>query len=430
MMATRYWGEAETQATGYWGEAEVQATGWGEAETQATGWECRLENDNAGQANVGKGYSNKDEYAEDDKEDVDEEGTEEEEYDEDEDEYYYEDETDEEDAYYATIAEEETTERGTGMQVQPEKKSSVSELFRLPYELMFRGSFHGAKVHAAREDRFLVVNLQTRHGAGDFPSQLQNRDLWADELVHKVVKDSFVFFLLQKGNHSSEECSKVCSLYRIKEEQLPAVLVLDPITGQLLGKRSGAMTPDQFMECIVEYTNSKPSTLSKPNFVKKTPLSESASASAAGAVGQQPAAESSEAAAEAGEHHEPETAEDSAATAGACSEQEPVPVPEAESPAEEVDDDEPVEGEKMYMLRIRFPDGTVVAKEFGCNRRVASLFAFCRSVLHGAAVAGEKKAFRIMRFAGRGLEAIQDSGAATFHDLGLNCMAVVVVFDA
>ncbi|XP_066324345.1 putative plant UBX domain-containing protein 14 [Miscanthus floridulus] len=361
----------------------------------------------------------------------------------------YSEEEDDDDAYYASLAEETDGDRP---EVQPQPKESLLELFRHPYELMYRGSFHDAKVNAARGDRFLLVNLQTSTGAGDFPSKMQNRDLWADELVKKVVEDSFVFFLLQTLNSDAhlDECAKLASFYKLEKDQLPAVLVLDPITGQLLAKRSGAMMPDEFMKFVDEYMKSKPSAISVPKFVEKRPVfpapvavdaggeQELAWGSAAGAVEQEPPAVSESPAAPADDEvgeQEQEIPNNSAAAGGACSEQEPVPVPNntTELPAEMVDaaDDEPMEDEEMYKLRIRFPDGTMVAKEFGCKRRVASLFAFCRSALHGGGQhAEEKKAIRIMRFAGRALVAIQDDDAgATFEDLGLNFAAVSVVFD-
>jgi|UPI0001A860E1 hypothetical protein len=360
-------------------------------------------------------------------------------------------EEDDDDAFYASLADETDGDRPA---VQPQgpqpQKESLQELFRHPYELMYRGSFHKAKVHAARRDRFLLVNLQTSSGAGDFPSHMQNRDLWADELVKKVIVDSFVFFLLQTAGDSDahlDECLKLASFYKLEKDELPTVLVLDPITGQLLAKRSGTMMPDEFMQFVDEYVKSNPSAISMPKFVEKTPVLPAPVGDAGGeqelawgsAVEQVPPAVSESPAAPADDEvgeQEQEIANNSAAAGGACSEKEHVPVPNtAELPAEMVDvyDDEPMEGEEMYKLRIRFPDGAMVAKEFGCKRRVASLFAFCRSALHGGGgqheEEGEKKAIRIMRFAGRALVAIQDDDAgATFEELGLNFAAVSVVF--
>ncbi|OEL13217.1 hypothetical protein BAE44_0025765 [Dichanthelium oligosanthes] len=185
------------------------------------------------------------------------------------------------------------------------------------------------------------------------------------------------------------------------------------------------MAPDEFVTYIDEYTRLKPSMLmAKLELVKKTSVAggerEPASASAAVAAVEQELA-----------------APEISAPGAAAGEQKelPVPVPETteRSPAETVDDDEePMEGETMYKLRIRLPDGTIIAKEFGCKRRVASLFAFCRSAsaVRDGGEQAEQKAFRIMRFAGGGaFEAVRDDGGATFEDLRLNCAAASVVFD-
>ncbi|CAL5020649.1 unnamed protein product [Urochloa decumbens] len=308
---------------------------------------------------------------------------------------------------YASFAEDQQQPRPR------QQQGSLDDMYKLPSDLMFAGPFHFAKVRAATEDRFLLVNLQ----AQDFQSELYNRDLWSDELVRGVVKDSLVLFLAQKKSQSryglGDECSMVCTFYRLEDGQLPALLVLDPITGMLLKKRSGPMIPEDFLEFVGEYATSKPSTMSKPKFFTST--------SAPAAVEPEPAAPTEIIPKPAAEAGSDEAAE------------ERVPVPEAEQPPDEMveddDDDEPMEGEKMYRLRIRFPHGAMVAKEFGCKRKVTSLFRFCRSAMRDAGEAVETKAFRIVRFAGGRFEPVQGDGGVTFEDLDLNCATVSVVLD-
>jgi hypothetical protein len=65
-------------------------------------------------------------------------------------------------------------------------------MFRPPLELMFHGTFHYAKVHAATQDQFLLVNLQAATaGPAVFASFAHNRDLWADDAVKQTVKDNW-----------------------------------------------------------------------------------------------------------------------------------------------------------------------------------------------------------------------------------------------
>ncbi|CAN6326467.1 unnamed protein product [Urochloa humidicola] len=332
---------------------------------------------------------------------------------------------DDDDAYLASIAEEDQHQPPPRQQ----QTSSLADMYKLPVDLMCGEPFHYAKVRAAKEDRFLLVNLQ----APDFQSELYNRDLWSDEQVRAVVKESFVLLLAHKeSTYPPDECSMVCTFYRLENDQLPALLVLDPVTGMLLKKWSGLMTPDEFLKFVGTYTTSKPSTMSKPKFVFSA-----LTGAATVVVEPEPAAPLPEipksATEAAGEQQELDDKSAPATTTEAGSEaEEPVPVPEAKMvEEEEEDDEEPMQGEKMYRLKIRFPDGTMVAKEFGSNRRVASLFKFCRSTVRGGGeAAAEHKAFRIVRFAGGRFEAVQGDGGATFQDLDLNCATVSVAFDA
>jgi hypothetical protein len=126
----------------------------------------------------------------------------------------------------------------------------------------------------------------------------------------------------------------------VQDDRLPAVLLLDPITGQMLDMMSGTIKPDEFTHFINKYTNSKPSEQSKPKIVlpKTATLTQGSEAEQAAMP-----------------------AESSACPADAGSEQD-----------KELDG-EPVDGEKMCKLRVRFPDSNVVTKEFGCQRSVQAL---------------------------------------------------------
>jgi hypothetical protein len=141
-----------------------------------------------------------------------------------------------------------------------------------------------------------------------------------------------VFLLLRKlDGQYDDEATKVCTFYKVQDDRLPAVLLLDPITGQMLDMMSGTIKPDEFTHFISKYTNSKPSEQSKPKIVL------------------------------------PKTA---TLTQGSEAEQAAMP---AGSEQDKELDGEPVDGEKMCKLRVRFPDSNVVTKEFGCQRSVQAL---------------------------------------------------------
>jgi hypothetical protein len=345
-------------------------------------------------------------YNKDDDEEEDQE-EEEEESDDDSDMEDYGLETDEDEVYFDSLTDLEVL-RDEGDQPPPPppppqpRPATLDQMFRPPIELMFHGTFHYAKVHAATQDQFLLVNLQAATGPAEFASFVHNRDLWADTVVKQTVKDNLVFLLLRKlDGHFANEGAKVCTFYKVQDDQLPAVLVLDPITGQLLDMMSGTIKPDEFMHFIEKYTKSKPSEHSRPKIVPKTVATPT---------------EGSEAVTGAGGEQEQAVPESSAS-----------PADQEAAPAEIVDsDDEPMEGEKMCKLRVRFPDGSVITKEFGCQRRVSKLFVFCKSAVRDAGKT-EQAAFRIMRFNGRAFQELENNGE-TFEDLGLNLATVSLVF--
>ncbi|KQK00506.1 putative plant UBX domain-containing protein 14 [Brachypodium distachyon] len=273
---------------------------------------------------------------------------------------------------------------------------TLDDLFQPPHKIMFKGSFHEAKIQAARTDRWLLVNVQS---PGVFTSHLHNRDLWSNEVVVQVIKDNFVFSLMEK---QSTEGGKVCCFYRLDDDQLPAVLVLDPITGQLLDKWCGLVQdPGDFLTSIGKYTESKPGMLSRPKkIVKRAATPEPTVAQEPAIVPKNPVLPSA---------------------------QEPAPVPKNEAPAAMAEDEQPMEGETVCKLRVRFPSGNTVTKEFGSKRRVSALFAYCRSVDHEQK--GTEQAFRIMRFAaGRTFVELRNDDAS-FEDLKLNRDTVTVVMD-
>uniref|UniRef100_A0A0D3GPS6 UBX domain-containing protein n=1 Tax=Oryza barthii TaxID=65489 RepID=A0A0D3GPS6_9ORYZ len=216
------------------------------------------------------------------------------------------------------------------------KPSTLAELYRAPRELTYRGGFHSAKVHAARLSRWLLVNVQAEYGGREFASHLLNRDVWADETVAMYVRDNFVFWQADEGD-SGGEGSKVCCYHKLDRAKLPAVLFVDPVTGQLMEKLHHITDPTDFLMAAEKFIDSKrPAipTTSRANRIT-APLSPPY------------------------RNHQ----KTPAATAAA----------------------------KVCKLRVRFPDGQVVGKEFGGQCGVDALFAYCRSVV------GVEQPFRVMR---------------------------------
>lgn len=106
------------------------------------------------------------------------------------------------------------------------KAKRLADLFRPPFDIMFRGAFEEARAAAREQSKWLLVNVQD---PTEFACQVLNRDLWSDSFVKDIVRESFVF--LQYGNESSEG-KRYLTLYPVKH--YPYVAIIDSRTGKML----------------------------------------------------------------------------------------------------------------------------------------------------------------------------------------------------
>ncbi|CAD6220277.1 unnamed protein product [Miscanthus lutarioriparius] len=274
------------------------------------------------------------------------------------------------------------------------RNRTFEELFKVPRSLTFKGGFHAAKADA---------------------------DAAADD--------------------GEEEAKKVLGYYNIPHDQLPVVVVVDPVTGQAMDVLHGsaACELNDFMVRLGPFTETKP-TIHVVMAAKKSTISASAGDQSntrpATTSTMTTAPTSSERAAGSRQEQAPTTtvtrkqpdAVVMAAVAMASTRQtregqapttvtEPAVAPCTGQQPESVE-------EKVCKVRVRLVDGRVVTKEFGSQCAVAALFAYCRSML-GAGGAPPEKPFRLLRFVGRATEEIGDHNAS-FESLGLHLTTVSV----
>ena len=77
---------------------------------------------------------------------------------------------------------------------------------------------------ALSQGRWLLVNVQ---GAHEFASHRLNRDTWAQPLVQEMVAGSFVLWQAYDSAPAGQAAARAYHL-----DALPAVLVVDPVTGE------------------------------------------------------------------------------------------------------------------------------------------------------------------------------------------------------
>ncbi|KAK9106444.1 hypothetical protein Syun_022455 [Stephania yunnanensis] len=104
---------------------------------------------------------------------------------------------------------------------------NLAVLYRPPFALMHHGPFEQAKQTASIQDKWLIVNLQSKT---EFSS-------------HMVYDDA-------------TEGRKVCTYYKL--DSIPVVLVIDPITGQKMKSWIGMVHPDRLLEDLMPFLDGGP----------------------------------------------------------------------------------------------------------------------------------------------------------------------------
>ncbi|XP_010270774.1 PREDICTED: plant UBX domain-containing protein 7 isoform X2 [Nelumbo nucifera] len=129
-------------------------------------------------------------------------------------------------------------------------RDNLASLYRPPFALMHHGFFEKAKVAAAAQDKWLLVNIQSTK---EFSSHMLNRDTWANEAVAQTISTNFIFWQVYDD---TSEGRKVCTYYNLNS--IPAVLVIDPITGQKMRLWNGMVQPERLLEDLLPFMDNGP----------------------------------------------------------------------------------------------------------------------------------------------------------------------------
>uniref|UniRef100_A0A1D1XQF1 UBX domain-containing protein 7 n=1 Tax=Anthurium amnicola TaxID=1678845 RepID=A0A1D1XQF1_9ARAE len=129
-------------------------------------------------------------------------------------------------------------------------QDNLASLYRPPFALMYHGPFEKAKVEASLQDKWLLVNLQS---TDEFSSHMLNRDTWSNEAVAQTIRSNFIFWQVY---HDTSEGKKVSTYYSLVN--IPAILVIDPITGQKMRVWNGMMQPDRLLEDLLPFMDGGP----------------------------------------------------------------------------------------------------------------------------------------------------------------------------
>jgi hypothetical protein len=110
-------------------------------------------------------------------------------------------------------------------------------------------TFAHAKQTAASWFRRLIVNVLDQ----SMPSLDQNRDLWAKDDVAALVVEHFCLFQLHFRSDAAEEYLQLYPLRQgVDTYKLPIIDILDPLTGMLEQRLSGAVAKRQLCGVLEE----------------------------------------------------------------------------------------------------------------------------------------------------------------------------------
>lgn len=107
------------------------------------------------------------------------------------------------------------------------------------------------KEEAEKKDQWLLVNVQD---TSNFQSLQLNADLWGNNVIKELVRSNFQFAQRSMPSEDAEQLKESYQLFL-----LPAVIILDPNTGQKMHEWRGAVDTDRFMEELLPYMDTPPS---------------------------------------------------------------------------------------------------------------------------------------------------------------------------
>ncbi|WOG83582.1 hypothetical protein DCAR_0102759 [Daucus carota subsp. sativus] len=293
-------------------------------------------------------------------------------------------------------------------------RDNLASLYRPPFAIMFRGPFEMAKDAAKDQNRWLLVNLQSMK---EFSSHMLNRDTWANEAVAQTIKANFIFWQV---NDDTEEGSKVCTYYRLDS---PAVLIVDPVTGQKMRSWKGMIPPETLLEDLLPFMDGSPKD-HHASFSQKrtTETSQASSLNVQADISEEEYENMLLALAAAPESIDDATGgsqdmDTTAAKENICKIKNPAYPPLPEEPKADKD--------LLCRVGVRLPDGRRLQRNFLRTDRIQLLWSFCNSLLDEE----DSRQFRLNLAIPGASRSLEYESNLTFDESGLSDSMISVNWD-
>ncbi|KAI9650274.1 UBX domain protein Ubx2 [Ciborinia camelliae] len=148
------------------------------------------------------------------------------------------------------------------------KNARLAELFRPPFDLMYKLPWDSARDEGKENGKWILVNIQDN---SIFDCQSLNRDIWKDPGVKDVVKENFIFMQYSKDDPRGNQYIQYYFPQSDSEAAYPHIAIVDPRTGEQVKVWSGPPVPKpaEFLMQLVEFLDRYSLDLSKKNPVAR-----------------------------------------------------------------------------------------------------------------------------------------------------------------
>lgn len=148
------------------------------------------------------------------------------------------------------------------------KNARLAELFRPPFDLMYKLPWDSAREEGKESGKWILVNIQD---VSIFDCQLLNRDIWKDPGIKDLVKENFIFMQYAKEDSRANQYVQYYFPQKDSEAAYPHIAIVDPRTGEQVKVWSGPPIPKpaEFLMQLVEFLDRYSLDLSKKNPVAR-----------------------------------------------------------------------------------------------------------------------------------------------------------------
>ncbi|KAM3298752.1 hypothetical protein ACQJBY_040300 [Aegilops geniculata] len=298
-------------------------------------------------------------------------------------------------------------------------RDNLASLYRPPFDLMFNGPFDKAKLDASSLDKWLLINLQSTE---EFSSHMLNRDTWANEAVAQTIRSNFIFWQVYQD---TGEGRKVCTYYHLVS--VPAILLIDPITGQKMRGWSGMVYPDSLLEDLMPYLEKGPKEhhAAQPQKRPRKVDQETSMVRQGKTAVESEDEELARAVAASLEENKGAGGSDAAdEKSNPVEEKEPSLSVKIEYPP--LPEEPKVSRDLLCRVAVRLPDGRRIQRNFLHTDPIKLLWSFCSSQVEE----GEKRAFHFGQpIPGAAINKLQYSSEQTFKEAGLANSMINLLWD-